>query len=159
MAEENSSAAGSSSRAQRNIKEQHRRMHMKDLISQLASLIPSNSKILDEATSYITHLQKNKESLERRRALLKEEDHTEPTVLNITTSDSTLEVNLICGSNRNFMFHEIINVLEEGAAEVINVTQFNSGNRVIFSVLSKAINSRIGVETDRIQERLKELIL
>ncbi|ESR59580.1 hypothetical protein CICLE_v10017474mg [Citrus x clementina] len=142
MAEENSSAAGSSSRAQRNIKEQHRRMHMKDLISQLASLIPSNSKlsmpeILDEATSYITHLQKNKESLERRRALLKEEDHSEPTVMNITTSGSTLEVNLICGSNRNFMFHEIISVLEEGAAEIINVTQFNSGDRVIFSVLSK----------------------
>ncbi|KAK9221280.1 hypothetical protein WN944_009706 [Citrus x changshan-huyou] len=156
---------------------------------------------------------KNKESLERR-ALLKEEDHTEPTVMNITTSGSTLEVNLICGSNRNFMFHEIISVLEEGAAEVINVTQFNSGDRVIFSVLSKlhpcpspaqvstqlteklkrpslskfgrafealglrfnnvglglnlkksdsnqqianptAVNSRIGVETERVQERLK----
>ena len=97
----------------------------------------SMPQILDEATSYIMHLQKNKESLERRRALLKEEDHTEPTVMNITTSGSTLEVNLICGSNRNFMFHEIISVLEEGAAEVINVTQFNSGDRLIFSVLSK----------------------
>ncbi|KDO37635.1 hypothetical protein CISIN_1g039545mg [Citrus sinensis] len=79
--------------------------------------------------------------------------------MNITISGSTLEVNLICGSNRNFMFHEIISVLEEGAAEVINVTQLNSGDRVIFSVLSKAVNSRIGVATERVQERLKELIL
>ncbi|KAL9454997.1 hypothetical protein AB3S75_010410 [Citrus x aurantiifolia] len=164
MAGANSSAADSSPRAQRNINEKHRRMLMKDLISQLASLIPSNSKlsvpqILDDATSYIMHLQKNKESLERKKALLKGDDHTEPSVMNITTSGSSLEVNLICGLNRNFMFHEIISILEEEAAEVINVTRFNSGDRVIFSVQSKAINSRIGVETARLQDRLKELLL
>ncbi|KAJ4724425.1 Basic helix-loop-helix transcription factor [Melia azedarach] len=124
------------------------------------------TEIVDQATSYIMQLQKNKDSLKRRRELLRGEDHASSSssrmlpIMNITTMDSTLEVNLICGlTNRNFMLYEIISVLEDEGAEVIDATQLNAGDRTIYIIKSKAIISRIGVETERVQERLQNLVL
>ncbi|KAJ4724496.1 putative Transcription factor [Melia azedarach] len=174
----------SSSRARRNMTEKNRRKQMKDLIAKLASLIPtqtsklSATKILDQARSYILQLQKShEESLKKRKALFEGDRDQERynltaesssssssrlmlPIMNITSSDSILEVNLICGlRNRNFMLHEIINVLEEEGAEVINATQQNAGDRVIYIIKSKAVIPRIGIEISRVQERLKDLVL
>ncbi|KAJ4724493.1 Basic helix-loop-helix transcription factor [Melia azedarach] len=162
----------SASRAQRNMKEKNRRMVMRDLLLMLASLIPpqpsklSVSELVDRAISYIMQLQKKIENLKRRRALLRGDHATSSSssrmlpIMNLTTMDSTLEVNLICGlTNRNFMWYEIISVLEDEGAEVIDATQLNTGNRIIYIIKSKAIISRIGFEISRVQERLQDLIL
>ncbi|KAJ4724489.1 Transcription factor like [Melia azedarach] len=161
----------SASRAQRNIREKNRRMEMRDLLVKLASLIPpqpsklSVPEIVYQATSYIVQLQKKKESLKRRRELLGgvHASSSRPRMLptmNITNLDSTLEVNLVCGlTNRNFMLYEIISVLEDEGAEVINATQLTEGDRVIYIIKSKAVIPRIGFETSRIQEKLLELVL
>ncbi|KAJ4724494.1 Transcription factor like [Melia azedarach] len=134
----------SASRAQRNMKEKNRRMEMRDLLLMLASLVPpqpsklSVSELVDRAISYIMQLQKKIEKLKRRRALLRGDHATSSSssrmlpIMNLTTMDSTLEVNLICGlTNRNFMWYEIISVLEDEGAEVIDATQLNTGDRII----------------------------
>ncbi|KAJ4724495.1 putative Transcription factor [Melia azedarach] len=150
-------SSSSISRVERNMIEKNRRKHMKDLIANLASIISlqpskmSMPKILDQARSYIMQLQKNhEESLKRRKALLEGGDDQKRSnsapessssssrmlpIMNITSSDSALEVNLICGlTNRNFKLSEIISVLEEEGAEVIDATQVNAGDRVIYII-------------------------
>ncbi|KAL5764464.1 hypothetical protein ACOSQ2_017058 [Xanthoceras sorbifolium] len=170
-----------SSRAKRNITEKNRRIHMKNLIGRLTSLLPhqpSNSKlsvgeILNQANSYIQQLKRNNESLKRKKAILKGDnnkkkfDHNlisngpskQLPIINITTFDSILEVNLlVSGFNKNFMFYEIINVLEEEGAQVIDAVQTKAGDQIIYTIKSKAITCRIGVETSRVEERLREII-
>ncbi|KAK0589872.1 hypothetical protein LWI29_019510 [Acer saccharum] len=165
------------SKAERNIKEKKRRLQMKDLYANLADLLPdpqsnklSVAEILKEATSYIQQLQRNGELLERKKALLKGDDDIDHKtsniigsssnlpIINFTTSDSILEVNLVSALNKNFMLYEIINVLLEEGAEVVHAAHTNAGDKSIYVVKSKAISSRIGVETSRVEERLKELI-
>ncbi|KAH7560798.1 hypothetical protein JRO89_XS10G0105900 [Xanthoceras sorbifolium] len=134
-----------SSRAKRNITEKNRRIHMKNLIGRLTSLLPhqpSNSK----------QLKRNNESLKRKKAILKGDnnkkkfDHNlisngpskQLPIINITTFDSILEVNLlVSGFNKNFMFYEIINVLEEEGAQVIDAVQTKAGDQIIYTIKSK----------------------
>ncbi|KAK4845797.1 hypothetical protein QYF36_009200 [Acer negundo] len=149
---------------------------MKGLYGNLADLLPdpqssklSVAEILKEATSYIQQLQRNRELLERKKALLKGDDHDHKTsniigsssnlpIINFTTLDSILEVNLVSALNKNFMLYEIITVLQEEGAEVVHAAHVNAGDKTIYVIKSKAISSRIGVETSRVEERLKELI-
>ncbi|KAK3205402.1 hypothetical protein Dsin_019448 [Dipteronia sinensis] len=68
------------SRSERNVREKNRRIHMKNLLGRLASLLPpqpsklSVGEILNEATSHIQQLQRNRERLKRKKAFLKGED-------------------------------------------------------------------------------------
>ncbi|XP_044466796.1 transcription factor bHLH167-like [Mangifera indica] len=163
----------SSSRIQKNMKERDRRMYMKDQLSQLASLIPLQSarftvpEILDKATSYIKQLQENEERLKRRKEQLKGEEKTTcntstdelRTKMTIRHYDSTVEVNLICALDKNFLLHEVISVLQEEAAEVVEASQHTAGDKLIFIIKSKATSPRIGIEVSRIEQKLKELIL
>ncbi|KAK3205404.1 hypothetical protein Dsin_019450 [Dipteronia sinensis] len=167
-----------SSRAERNAKEKNRRIHMNNLLGRLASLLPhpqpsklSAGEIVDEATSHIQQLQRNGEHLKRKKAVLKGEDKkisfddhdnkTKLPIANITTLDhSLLEVNLVSpASNKNFMLYEIISILNEEGAEVIDAAHINVGDKTIYIIKAKAISCRIGVETSAVEERLKEIIL
>ncbi|KAK3223316.1 hypothetical protein Dsin_010341 [Dipteronia sinensis] len=170
-------AGNSSSRVERNMKERVRRKQMRNLLSQLAFLIPppqtsknSVPELLEHAANYIKHFQeKVEEQKGRQEALLKESTTCDPNykkttsscspVLNIKSwEDSYLELNLICRLNENFMLHEIISVLQQEGAEVISCTQNNAADRVIYMIRSKAICPRIGIETARVRERIKDLI-
>ncbi|KAK2641019.1 hypothetical protein Ddye_022782 [Dipteronia dyeriana] len=167
-----------SSRAERNAKEKNRRIHMKNLLGRLASLLPhpqpsklSAGEIVDEATSHIQQLQRNGEHLKRKKAVLKGEDQkisfddhdnkTKLSITNPTTLDhSLLEVNLVSpASNTNFMLYEIISVLNEQGAEVISAAHNNIGDKTIYIIIAKAISCRIGVETSILEEKIKELTL
>ncbi|KAJ0083574.1 hypothetical protein Patl1_30090 [Pistacia atlantica] len=168
-----------SSRIERNMKERNRRMHMKDHLRRLACVIPPQTsklsvlEILNKATNYIKQLKENKERLKRRKAQLKGEETTcntstdnmtvipeLRTIMNIKHfDDSTLEVNLISGLDKNFMLYEIISVLEEEAAQVIHASQIRADDKFIFIIRSKAISTRVGFETSRIDEKLRELVL
>ncbi|KAK1587864.1 hypothetical protein Q3G72_017631 [Acer saccharum] len=163
------------SRAERNANEKNRRIHMKNLLGRLASVLPhpqpsklSAGEIVDEATSHIQQLQRNGEHLKRKKAVLKGDDqkisfddHDNKTKLSITTLDhSLLEVNLVSpASNKSFMLHEIISVLNEHGAEVIDAAHSNVGDKTIYIIKAKAISCRIGVEISTVEERLKELVL
>ncbi|KAK4841272.1 hypothetical protein QYF36_001898 [Acer negundo] len=149
-------AGNSSSRVERNMKERVRRKQMRNLLSQLAFLIPppetsknSAPELLEHAANYIKHLQeKVEEQKGKHEELLKESTSCDPNykkttsscspVLNIKSwEDSYLEVNLICGLNKNFMLHEIISVLQQEGAEVVSCTQNNAADRVIYMIRSK----------------------
>lgn len=107
-------------------------------------------EILNQATSYIKQLRENAERLKRRKEQLKGEEITcntstadrtasskLRTIMNIKHFDSTMEVNLICGLDKNFMLREIISVLQEEAAEVIEASQLHAGDKLIFTIKSK----------------------
>ncbi|KAK4855243.1 hypothetical protein QYF36_005394 [Acer negundo] len=110
----------------------------------------SVGEILNEATSHIQQLQRNRERLERKKAVLKGEDQksfdgpsksnkiNKLPITNISTLDSLLEVNLVSpASNKNFMLYEIISVLQEEGAEVIDVAHINVGDKIIYIIKSK----------------------
>ncbi|XP_031257914.1 uncharacterized protein LOC116115914 isoform X2 [Pistacia vera] len=126
------------SRLDRNMKERVRRKHMKDLLSELAFLTPLQSskvsaiELLEHATNHIKQLQERVEDRRRRRALLLKESSGDE---NKKTSRSRLP---------------------EGA-EVISSTQYVAGDRIIYIIKSQAISSRIGIETTRIRQRIKDL--
>ena len=55
-------------------------------------------------------------------------------VVNITDSNSSLEVNLITGSDTKFSLCDIISITEEEGAEVLSATYNKAGNIDIFSI-------------------------
>ncbi|KAJ9176395.1 hypothetical protein P3X46_011712 [Hevea brasiliensis] len=157
----------SSSRLQRNMKERIRRMRMKHLLAKLAPLVhPDPSKlsgpeVLDQATSHVKQLQGRIEELMNRRKEMQptmKSSSARIPALNIRTRDTILEVNLITGLQKNFMLHEIINVLQEEGADIINFAYRSTCDSVLYSIRAQAISVRIGMEIPTIEERLKEVI-
>ncbi|KAI3983385.1 hypothetical protein MKX01_013452 [Papaver californicum] len=68
---------------------------------------------------------------------------------------TTLEVVLITGMNKHIMYYQLITLLEEEGAEVINAS-FAIVNDKIFYTLHSQV--RAGAETSRICDRLKKLV-
>ncbi|CAK9180300.1 unnamed protein product [Ilex paraguariensis] len=164
----------SSSRPRRNQMERERRIRMRALVSQLASLIPNTEEtlslpaLLDEATSHVKRLKHHLEELRKRREQLQVQGDdtamegpsgglTLP-VLAITDMGSVLEVNLITGANKSCMFYEIFSVLQEEGAQVVSASCSTVGARIFYSIYSKALYARIGICTSRITERLQNLV-
>ncbi|KAF8407928.1 hypothetical protein HHK36_007068 [Tetracentron sinense] len=79
-------------------------------------------------------------------------------VIELRDLGTTLEVILISGLNKNFMFYEVISVLEEEGAEVMNASFSVVGDKVFHTIHSQVTSSRVGIETSRVCERLKELV-
>ncbi|XP_034686718.1 transcription factor bHLH168-like [Vitis riparia] len=146
------------SKLDRSAVERNRRMHMKDLFSRLAFLVPTRPS------------KKRIETLKQTKQLL--QGSTDETggvryqmsgasrspVITVRDMGSSLELLLISGSNKKFRLHEVISVLEEEAAQVVTVNQCIVGDRICYSIHSEAVSSRIGVDASRVHERLKELI-
>ncbi|XP_010936746.3 transcription factor bHLH162 [Elaeis guineensis] len=176
-----SSNGGSAAKMERKMVEKNRRMHMKRLCFKLSSLIPrehiSSSKdvltqqdYLDQAASYIKSLQGRIENLKHRRELQtstnginKDISNEMPIgmrlpVIEVRHQESNLEVVLISGLNRSFTFHEVISILEEEGAEVVNANFSVVGDKIFHTIHSQAVSSRIGLEASRVSERLAELV-
>ncbi|XP_039123112.1 transcription factor bHLH168-like [Dioscorea cayenensis subsp. rotundata] len=166
------------SKLERKTVEKNRRLLMKGLLSQLSSLIPktqtSGSKdaltpqyILEEATSYIKKLQGKIESLKRKRNMLEmnmqgihmdiTDDHK--IEVQVTVKDDIMDVVLLSGLNKGLKLHQVVSILEEEGAEVINASFFTVGDKIMHNIHSQAISSRIGLEEKRIKERLEDLVL
>ncbi|XP_050377967.1 transcription factor bHLH162-like [Argentina anserina] len=71
---------------------------------------------------------------------------------------SSIEVLLISGLNKNFMFYEVITVLQEEGAEVVSANFSTVGNKVFHTIHAQVKISRVGVETTRVWQRLQDLI-
>ncbi|XP_043706438.1 transcription factor bHLH162-like [Telopea speciosissima] len=162
--------------------ERNRRMQMKGLCFKLASLIPrhynsskeisSQQDRLDHAASYIKELQQRVEELKRKKQYLamdmngtnndSKEDKmitgSNLPVIELRDFGHSLEVTLISGLNTNFMFYEVISVLGEEGAEIVNASFSVVGDKIFHTFHSQAASSRVGVETSRLYQRLKELV-
>ncbi|RLN22747.1 hypothetical protein C2845_PM07G04200 [Panicum miliaceum] len=69
---------------------------------------------------------------------------------------SSLDVVLISSVERPFKLHEVVTVLEEEGAEIINANLSVAGRRVFHTIHCRA--PRIGIEVSRVSERLRALV-
>ena len=97
--------------------------------------------MLELATVYINYCQRCLEELRQRKKQLEESNKEEITsqpmispVLNIIDSNSTMEVNLITGSEMKLALCDIISTIEEEGAEVLSVAYNNTKNMIILSI-------------------------
>ncbi|XP_059659041.1 transcription factor bHLH162 [Cornus florida] len=168
----------SSSRTDRKTIEKNRRNHMKTLYSKLNSLVPHQSSRevvslpdqLDEAANYIKKLQMNLEKMkEKKNRLMRLEKMSASTStgvmvglrspqIEIHEMGSALEVVLITGLDCQFMFNEIIRVLHEERAEVVNAGFSVVDDAVFHSIHSKVAESASGYGAPKISERLKQFV-
>ncbi|KAL6626574.1 hypothetical protein ACP70R_030300 [Stipagrostis hirtigluma subsp. patula] len=72
--------------------------------------------------------------------------------------ESNLDVVLISSVERPFKLHEVITVLEEEGAEIINASYSVAGRKIFYTIHSRAFSPRIGIEVSRVSERLRELV-
>ncbi|KAK4841329.1 hypothetical protein QYF36_002754 [Acer negundo] len=163
------SSSNSSSRIKRNLSERNRRIQMNTHLSKLFSLVPQRKQLsvcesVDQVTSYIRKLEEKIKKLRERKEIILKGDHDdhdekfEAVVINVKSSESTLEVSIISGLKKKNLLHQVISVLVEEGAEVVKITYHNAGGRVFHTIYSKPIYTRIGIETSRVHERLKKLI-
>lgn len=178
---EASTRISDSSKLDRKTIERNRRIQMKTLCFKLASLIPSNQHLksskskdmlaqqdqLDLAVSYIKHMRERIDKLKRKKEqgmksnqandLIFDIDSKLP-VLEVRDLGSGIEVTMVTGLNKNFMFSEVINVVEEEGAEVVTASFSTTGNKIFYNVHAQVKISRVGVETTRVHQRLQDLI-
>nr|GMD62980.1 transcription factor bHLH168-like [Ipomoea batatas] len=148
----------------RHVKEKNRRQKMKGLYQQLAAVVSpensleksSNLDVLDHATNCIKQLENNVNELKAKKDSLQL-----PVEIAVKESErgETLEINIVCGpENKKLKMHKIFQILEEGGAEVVSATNSTVGLNIYHTILCKAFSPRIGMDTIRIQERLKNFI-
>lgn len=112
---------------------------------------------MDQAAAYIKKLRENIEGLKERRALAAHivginKDMSDGMMLEFRTPvievkdlGSTVEVVLISGLNKNFMFCDVISVLEEEGAEVVNASFSQVANKVFHVIHSQVITKTINL--------------
>nr|GME04229.1 transcription factor bHLH168-like [Ipomoea batatas] len=149
----------------RHEKEKNRRQKMKDLYCQLAAVVSpensleksSNLDVLDHATNCIKQLENNVNELKAKKDSLQL-----PVQIAVKESErgESLEINIVCGPEKKKLMkmHKIIQILEEGGAEVVSATNSTVGLNIYHTILCKAFSPRIGMDTIRIQERLNNFI-
>nr|XP_034912441.1 transcription factor bHLH162-like isoform X1 [Populus alba] len=180
----------SSLRTDRKLIERNRRNQMKELYSQLNSLVPHQSSRepvlsvpdqLDEAASYIKRLQTNLEKMKEKKDSLMGIERADYTCKNsgggttaglrspqieVIETGSTLEVVLMNGLDSRFMFNEIIRLLHEEGAEIINASLSVVEDTVFHTIHSKVqqLPSQVGDSAHcingaaRISHRLKKFV-
>ncbi|KAK4427146.1 Transcription factor [Sesamum alatum] len=177
---------GSSGRCklERKTIEKNRRILMKTLCFKLVSLIPdhhfkppkellSQQDQLEQATSYIKLLAERVEEMKRRTQAVMISNANPSTsnkintrimrgskspVLKIRELGSNLEVVLISGLWKNFMLHQVISILEQEGAEVVNVNVSSIDGQIFHTIHAQVKVSRVGVDSSRIRVRIQELI-
>ncbi|KAJ6760673.1 TRANSCRIPTION FACTOR BHLH162 [Salix purpurea] len=172
----------STSKLDRKTVERNRRVHMKDLCFKLASMVPhhfskpskdmlSQQDQLELAACYIKQMRERVEKLKRVKEQAITTTRTSRStgmaskmiglrlpVVELRDFGSSIEVVLVSGLNKNFMFYEVITVLSEEGAEVVSASYSTVGDKVFHTIHAQVRILRVGVETSRVWERLQELI-
>uniref|UniRef100_A0A8R7TPV3 BHLH domain-containing protein n=1 Tax=Triticum urartu TaxID=4572 RepID=A0A8R7TPV3_TRIUA len=155
--------------------ERERRQHMKALCAKLASLIPKEHFAnpdtmtqlgsLDEAASYIKKLKERVDELRHRRSSAQAMAATRGAsgasipVVEVRQHDVTsMHVVLVCSTQRPIMLHEVIRILEEEGADVVNANHSVAGDKIFYTINSRALSSRIGIDVSSVSERLRALV-
>ncbi|XP_010251287.1 PREDICTED: uncharacterized protein LOC104593222 [Nelumbo nucifera] len=172
-----------SAKLDRKIIERNRRIHMKGLCFKLASLIAKHHNAskdassegdkldLDHAISYIKQLRERVEELKGRKQFTMsikgintdfrdtmKIEFTLP-ILELRDLGPNLEVLLVSGFDKNFLFYEVISLLEEEGAEVVNASFSCIGDKIFHTIHAQVTSSGVGMEISRVRERLKDLVL
>ncbi|KAL6006959.1 hypothetical protein ACLOJK_032455 [Asimina triloba] len=168
-----------STKLERKVVEKNRRMQMKTQCFKLASLVPyynpkdalSQQDQVDLAAEYIKKLQMKIEELKRKRDIATTVNEANGDmrgatmvglrlpVVEVKELDSALEVVLISGSERNFMTCDVICILQEEGVDVVNATISFVADRVIHVIHAQVSNSRVGFESERVYQKLKDLVI
>ncbi|XP_068642055.1 transcription factor bHLH162-like [Aristolochia californica] len=154
-------------------------MHMKSLCSKLAFVITSlqneerlsQEHSLEQATIYIKKLQEKINKMKEKKDLIlakikgKNKDTMagfilglRSPVVEITDSGSNLMVVLITGFCNKLILSDAICVLEEEGVEVSNASFSTFGDKIFYIIHSQVASSRVGYDTNRVYQRLKELV-
>ena len=72
--------------------------------------------------------------------------------------DESMEVRLICSTERPIKIHEVITILEEEGAVIINANHSVAADRIFYTIHSRAFSTRIGIDVSRIYERMGALV-
>ncbi|XP_074561815.1 transcription factor bHLH162-like [Curcuma longa] len=155
-------------KVERKTVEKNRRIHMKTLCFKLSSIIPKEHRTIhktvltqqdcfDEAASYILKLGENIEKLKQRKQMQSKRSVGQE-VVEVRHEDLNLEVVVVSGVRKRFMFHELIKVLEDEGAEIVSASIVAVGDKIFHTIHSQAISSRIGLEPTIVSRRLKELV-
>ncbi|CAN1129592.1 Transcription factor bHLH162 [Linum perenne] len=180
---ENNNNPASCSRDRKTI-ERNRRNQMKELYSNLSSLVlphHHSSKEpmalhdqLDQAAKYIKKLQTNLEKMRVKKEKLTtvklhggettaiSGESIRPPRIEIKEMGSALEVVLVTGLDSHFVFNETIRVIQEEGGEVVNAS-FSVAEDLVFHTIHSQIRDRFEVGCDgevvaRISERLKKFV-
>ncbi|KMT10566.1 hypothetical protein BVRB_5g116890 isoform A [Beta vulgaris subsp. vulgaris] len=178
----------SSKRLEKSIAQKSWRNRITELCSDLTSIIPpqhfqsknmvSQADQIEQATNYIVELRERVDNLNKSKEQLKLLVNQEETSINqqnailndatvanprfpiveVKDLGSSLAVQLVIEQGYDIKLHEIIRVLEDEGAEVVNATYSTSGNNIIHTLHAKARSSRVGVEASRVYERLHDLV-
>ncbi|XP_031110870.1 transcription factor bHLH167-like [Ipomoea triloba] len=152
-------------RPRRHLMEKNRRQQMRGLYGRLASLVPHEKSlekstacdVLDHATNYIKQLKNNINELKARKDSLQL-----PVVIAVNESErgESLEINIVCGLEKKKLLKmdKVFRILQEEGAEVVSATNSTVGFSIYHTILCKAFSPRIGIDTIRVQERLKNFI-
>ncbi|KAL0925022.1 hypothetical protein M5K25_003328 [Dendrobium thyrsiflorum] len=126
--------------------------------------------LFDQAHAYILQLKERIDRLKKKKEFdgkdHKRDRGTDDTiklgfklpVIEVRNQESNLEVLLISDSEKRFALHQVIGILEEEGAEVLNANFSIVGDKIFYTIHSKAISSRIGLEASKVYERLHQLI-
>uniref|UniRef100_A0ACD5TRJ4 Uncharacterized protein n=1 Tax=Avena sativa TaxID=4498 RepID=A0ACD5TRJ4_AVESA len=143
----------------------HSNNNHKDAITQLDQL--------DSAAAYIKQLKGRIDELKRRKQgggcssssasgnKASSSTTTAPAaslpVIEVRHQDATLDVALVSEAGKPFKLHEVIAVLEQEGAEVVSASFSVVGDKIFYTLHSQALCPRIGLEADRVSQRLHGL--
>ncbi|XBI60905.1 transcription factor bHLH162-like [Triticum dicoccoides] len=71
---------------------------------------------------------------------------------------TSMHVVLVCSTQRPIMLHEVIRILEEEGADVVNANHSVAGDKIFYTINSRALSSRIGIDVSSVSERLRALV-
>ncbi|XP_038893831.1 transcription factor bHLH168-like [Benincasa hispida] len=86
------------------------------------------------------------------------DDSTLPVVELRDLGNDVIHIMLISSSNRSFMLHQVISVIEEEGGQAVNASLSMVGNKIFHFLHIEAKIARVGVETSRVQQRLLNLV-
>ncbi|XP_055825441.1 transcription factor bHLH168-like [Solanum dulcamara] len=168
---ENRNIINASEKLDRKTQEKNRRIKMKYLCSKLFSLIPLHhySKAMlarqdqvDQAISYIEELKERVEVLKRRKDEMVAQGTTRCTIktpmVEVKELDSTLEVILTSGLQKNFTLQEVIKTIEDEGAQVVTANYSTIDDAILYTISTQVKITRLGVDASRVNLRLQKLV-
>lgn len=101
----------------------------------------------DQATSYIKKLRERIERLKQRKLMQTSTVRSDTTmrfaspIIEVRHQDLNLEILVISDLNKRFMFHEVINVIEEEGAEVVTANFSIVGDKIYHTIHSQVLRN------------------
>nr|XP_004236112.1 transcription factor bHLH162-like [Solanum lycopersicum] len=183
MESSNINIVTASEKIERKTQEKIRRIQMKYLTSKLFSLIPphhhqSTKEVLtkqdkiDAAITYIKQLKERIEVLERRKEEVVAQETCDDSKKSMPTTtcsikspmvevkelDSTLEVILVSGLQKNFILQEVIKIIEQEGAQVVSANYSTIDDTIYYMIHAQVKIARLGIDASRVHLRLQKMV-